>query len=142
LIKRIVLQDEKLSPKIKLSALWASFMFLYIYVDYFHLYMPGSLDDMLNGRVFAFEINQAFLIISLTSVALPAIMIFLSVVMPAGLNRIVNASVAALYIPYSLFNLAGEAWIHMYLGAGIEVALLILVIRTAWTWPRVYGRPA
>lgn len=69
-------------------------------------------------------------------------MIFLSVVMPAGLNRIVNASVAALYIPYSLFNLAGEAWIHMYLGAGIEVALLILVIRTAWTWPRVYGRPA
>ncbi|WP_421738837.1 DUF6326 family protein [Caulobacter sp.] len=131
-----------MSPKVKMASIWASFMFLYIYVDYFHLYMPGSLDEILNGRVFAFEISQSFLIISFASVALPAIMIFLSVSMPAGLNRGVNLLVATLYIPYSLFNLVGEAWIHMYLGAAIEVALLILVIRTAWTWPRVDRRAA
>ena len=35
------LEDIKLNVKLKLAALWASFMFLYIYVDYFHLYMPG-----------------------------------------------------------------------------------------------------
>lgn len=37
-----VLEDVKVNVKLKLAALWASFMFLYIYVDYFHLYMPGA----------------------------------------------------------------------------------------------------
>jgi len=42
-----VLEDIKVNVKLKLAALWASFMFLYIYVDYFHLYMPGSVEDIL-----------------------------------------------------------------------------------------------
>lgn len=37
------LEDIKVSAKLKIAALWASFMFLYIYVDYFHLYMPGKI---------------------------------------------------------------------------------------------------
>ena len=41
---QIALEDIKISLKLKLAALWASFMFLYIYVDYFHLYMPGSIE--------------------------------------------------------------------------------------------------
>jgi len=32
-----VLEDIKVSLKLKLAVLWASLMFLYIYVDYFHL---------------------------------------------------------------------------------------------------------
>jgi hypothetical protein len=35
-----------------------------------------------------------------------------------------------------LFNLAGEAWIHMVVGAAIEVTLLGLIIYYAWNWPR------
>ena len=42
-----------------------------------------------------------------------------------------------LYIPYMLFNLAGETWIHMVFGAVVEVALLGLIIGYAWKWPRV-----
>lgn len=136
-VRNFVFLDTKVDPKMRLAALWASFMFLYIYVDYFHLYMPGSLRDILNGRVFTFEINQLFTLISLASVALPALMIFLSASLTANVNRGVNIAIAALYIPYSLVNLVGQAWIHMFLGAGIEVALLIVVIRTAWMWPRV-----
>ena len=30
-------------------AAWTSFMFLYIYVDYFHLYKPGVIDDVRAG---------------------------------------------------------------------------------------------
>jgi hypothetical protein len=33
----------------KLAAAWTSFMFLYIYVDYFHLYKPGVIDDLRAG---------------------------------------------------------------------------------------------
>jgi hypothetical protein len=131
------LEDIKVSLKLKLATLWASFMFLYIYVDYFHLYMPGALEDMLAGKVFVFDITQGFLLAALVSVSIPALMIFLSVALPAKLNRFTNIIVATVYIPYTLINLAGEAWIHMVFGAVVEVVLLCLIISYAWKWPRI-----
>ena len=131
------LEDIKVSLKMKLATLWASFMFLYIYVDYFALYMPGKIEDILKGRVFVFDITQGFLLAALVSVTIPALMIFLSVALPAKVNRWANIIIAAVFIPFSLFNLAGEAWMHMVFGAVVEVVLLCLIIRYAWKWPRI-----
>lgn len=131
------LEDIKVSLKLKLAALWASLMFLIIYLDYFHLYMPGKLTDIQTGRVFVFDITQGFLLAALTLVTIPALMIFLSVALPANVNRWANISIAAVNIPLMLFNLAGEAWIHMVFGAVVEVLLLCLIIRYAWKWPRI-----
>lgn len=131
-----ILQDSKLNVRLTLSALWISFMFLYIYVDYFHLYMPGSLSDILSNKAFVFEISPAMILVGLVSVTLPAMMIFLSLILPAQLSRCVNIVMVAIYIPYSLFNLAGEAWIHMYFGAIVEIILLLLILFYAWNWPR------
>ena len=129
------LEEIKINVKIKLASLWTSFMFLYIYVDYFHLYMPHTLKNIQTGKVFVFEISQEFLLTGLTLVSIPALMIFLSVVLPAKINRWTNITIATLYIPFTLFNLAGEAWIHMYFGAVVEVILLCLIIYYAWKWP-------
>jgi len=131
------LEDTKVSLKLKLASLWASFMFLYSYVDYFHLYMPGTLKEMSAGKVFVFDITPVFLLAALAPVAIPALMIFLSVALPANVNRRANIIIAAVYIPYMLFNLAGEVWMHMVFGAVVEVVLLCLIIRYAWKWPRV-----
>jgi hypothetical protein len=131
------LEDINVSVKLKLAALWAGFMFLYIYVDYFALYMPGKIAGILKGRVFVFDITQGFLLATLASVTIPALMIFLSVGLPAKVNRWANIIIAAVYIPYTLFNLAGEAWMHMVFGAVVEVVLLCLIIRYAWKWPRI-----
>ena len=131
------LEDITVSIKQKLATLWASFMFLYIYVDYFHLYMPGSLKNILAGKVFVFDISYVFLLIAMIFVAIPTLMIFLSVVLPAKVNRWTNIIVATVFIPYMLFNLAGEAWVHMYFAAALEVILLCLIIRYAWKWPRI-----
>ncbi|MBI5308728.1 MAG: hypothetical protein HZB37_10460 [Planctomycetes bacterium] len=130
------MEDIKVSLKLKLAALWTSFMFLYIYVDYFHLYMPGSIEDILAGKVFTFDISYVFLLIAMIGVAIPVLMIFLSVALPAKVNRWTNIIVATVYIPYMLFNLAGEAWAHMYFAAAVEVILLLLIIRYAWKWPK------
>jgi hypothetical protein len=130
------LEDIKISLKLKLSTLWASFMFLYIYVDYFALYMPSKIDDILKGKVFVFDITQGFLLAALASVTIPALMISLSAALPAKVNRWANIIIAAVYIPYTLFNLTGEAWMHMVFGAVVEVVLLCLIIRYAWKWPR------
>jgi hypothetical protein len=129
------LDEQKANVRVVLASLWASFMFLYIYVDYFHLYMPGTLQDISAGKVFEFSISQAFLITALISVSIPAIMIFLSVALSAKISRLINIIVASIYIPYTLFNLVGEAWPHMYYGAAVEVAFLVFIICYAKKWP-------
>jgi hypothetical protein len=127
---------EEIRVNMKLAALWASMMFFYIYVDYFGLYMPGKIGDILAGKVFVFDITQLFLLTALVLTTIPALMIFLSVALPAKANRWTNMIVAALWIPYTLFNLVGEFWLHMVYGAVVEVVLLLLIIRYAWKWPK------
>lgn len=131
------LEDIKVNVKLKLAALWVSFMFLYIYVDYFHLYMPNKIEDILKGKVFVFEITQGFIFTALSLATIPILMIFLSVTLKARANRLTNMIVATVLIPYMLFNLAGEAWIHMIFAAVLEVLLLCLIIRYAWKWTQI-----
>jgi len=131
------LEEIKVSLKLKLATLWASLMFLIIYLDYFHLYMPGKIEDIQSGSVFVFDITQGFLMAALAMVTIPALMIFLSVALTAKVNRWANIIIAAINIPLILFNLAGEAWMHMVIGAAVQVVLLCLIIRYAWKWPRI-----
>ncbi len=130
-------EDIKVNTKLKLATLWTGFMFLYIYTDYFHLYMPEQMEYILKGRVHVFNITQRFLLIALASMTIPALMIFLSVALPARVNRRANIAIAAVYIPFSLFNLAGRVWVHMVLAAVVEIVLLCVIIRYAWKWPRI-----
>ena len=125
---------EDIMVNMKLAALWASMMFFYIYVDYFGLHMPGHLQNILAGKVFVFDITQVFLLTALVLTTIPALMIFLSVALPAKVNRWTNMIVAAVWIPYTLFNLVGEFWMHMVYGAVVEVILQLLIIRYAWKW--------
>ena len=139
------LQDPGIPVQAKLAAAWTSFMFLYIYVDYLHLYKPGAIDDILAGRVFEFDISQTFVVIALTSVAIPIFMGLLSMTLPARVSRAMNLVVATLYIPVSAFNAAGESWTYFYfygLSIGLEVLLLAFILRSAWTWPRRNASPA
>jgi hypothetical protein len=99
--------------------------------------MPGSIEDILAGKVFVFDITQVFLSVALALVTIPALMIFLSVALPAKVNRWTNIIVSGVNIPFMLFNLAGTAWLHMIFGAVVEVVLLLLIIRYAWKWPKI-----
>jgi hypothetical protein len=136
--ERTALADRQIPVQAKLAAAWTSFMFLYIYVDYLHLYKPGAIDDILAGVVFEFDISQSFVVIALTSVAIPILMILLSATLPARVSRAMNLVVATLYIPYSMFNALGAgSWILFYgLGVVLEVIVLAYILRSAWTWPR------
>jgi hypothetical protein len=131
------LQDPPVPVRAKLAAAWASLMFFYIYVDYLHLYKPGAIDDILAGVVFEFDISQTFAFTSLALVGIPALMIVLSTALPARANRTLNLVVASLYVPVSVFNLAGASWLWFYgLGVVVEVILLAYILRSAWSWPR------
>ena len=131
------LEEVRLPVQARLAAAWTSFMFFYIYVDYLHLYKPGVVDDIQAGIVFEFDISQTFVVSSLALVGIPALMILLSVTLPARANRTLNLVVAALYVPVSAFNVVGESWIVFYgLGVVVEVMLLAFILRSAWIWSR------
>jgi hypothetical protein len=131
------LEDRQIPVQAKLAAAWTSFMFLYIYVDYFALYKPGVIDDILAGIVWEFDISQTLLTAFLTSVAIPILMVMLSMTLPARANRTINLVVASLYVPYSMFNAVGESWTYFYgLGVALEVIVLAVILRFAWTWPK------
>ncbi|NEM07799.1 hypothetical protein GCU54_17550 [Geodermatophilus normandii] len=139
------LQDLRMPVQVKLAAAWTSFMFLYIYVDYFHLHKPGVIDDLRAGVVFVLDISPTLLTIMLASVAIPALMVMLAMTLPARVNRATNLVVALLYIPFSMINAAGESWdwaLFYGLSIGVEVLLLAFILRSAWTWPRRTASPA
>ena len=138
------LENPPIPVQVKLAAAWASFMFLYIYVDYYHLYKPGVVDSIMSGIVFEFEISPALLTGFLALIAIPALMVMLSATLPPRANRASNLVVASLFIPVTVFNAVGEtwAWASFYaLSIALELLLLALILRVAWTWPRTKTVP-
>ena len=140
---RSALEDLRMPVQAKLAAAWTSFMFLYIYVDYFTLYKPGVIHDILVGSVWEFDISQVFVVVGLSLMAVPILMVFLSMTLPARANRLMNLIVAPIYVVVSAFNALGESWTYYYtLSIGLEVIVLALIVRYAWTWPRRTASPA
>ncbi|MDQ3989999.1 MAG: DUF6326 family protein [Actinomycetota bacterium] len=131
------LEDQRIPVRAKLAAAWTSFMFLYVYVDILAFFKPGVIDDILAGIVWEFDITQTFATTALTLMAIPILMVVLSMTLPARANRIMNLIVASVYVPVSAFNAVGESWTYFYgLGVALEVIVLALILRYAWTWPK------
>ncbi|GAB3251159.1 DUF6326 family protein [Arthrobacter pigmenti] len=133
------LENLRIPVQAKLTAAWTSLMFFVIYIDYFHLYKPGAIDDILAGVVFELDISPALLTIFVVVIGIPALMILLSMTLPARANRATNLVVASLNIPLMVFNAVGESWewASFYgLSIGIEVLILAFILRSAWAWPR------
>jgi hypothetical protein len=131
------LEDLRMPVQAKLAAAWTSVMFLYAYVDIIAFFKPGVVDDILAGKVFVFDVSQTLLTTFLALMAIPIFMVVLSMTLPARANRITNLIVASVQVPYAAFNAVGESWTYFYgLGVALEVIVLALILRYAWTWPR------
>lgn len=130
------LDDIRIHVKFKLSALWASVMFCYIYGDYFLLYQPGKLQDMLAGRMAPFgPVTQGVLLGTTAAMTIPALMIFLSLALKAGLNRWTNIITGVLYSLFVLVTIPGAWAFYLFLGS-VDIVLTMLIVWHAWNWPR------
>jgi hypothetical protein len=135
-----VLEDVKVHVKLKLSALWASVMFCYIYGDYFGLYKPGTLQEMIAGKMGPLgPATQGVLLGVAIMMAIPGVMVFLSLVLPAAVNRWANVTFGVIYTVIMLMTMPGEWAFYVFLGV-VEVALTGLVVWYAWNWPRQEAR--
>lgn len=130
-----MLDDFKVHTKVKLSALWASAMFCYIYADYFGLFSPGQLATMNAGLIPPLgRSTDGVMVFVSAMMAVPSLMIFLSVALPAKANRIVNMIAGALYT--AIISITMWSGAHFIFYGVIEIALTLLVICYAWTWPK------
>ena len=132
-------EDVGVNVRFKLFALWCSVMFFYIYGDYFELYQPGKLQDMLAGSTVFGPVSQGILLGMSVLMIAPALMPFLSLALPVRVNRWVNMVVGAIYTIIMILAIRG-GW-HFYIAFGlIEVALTALIVWYAWTWPKEPAR--
>jgi hypothetical protein len=89
------------------------------------------------GRVWEFDISQGWALGALVLMTIPSLMVASSLLMPTHAARWTNLVVGSLYVPVSIFNVVGESWWAFYwFGAAVEAALLLVIVRSAWTWPR------
>ena len=119
-----------IDTRLKIASLWISMLLVFAYVDIFSLYRPGILAEIQGGSIYKFEITQTFLFFTTLYVAIPSLLIPLTLTMPPRLNRAVNIVVAALYAITVVGNAVGE-WTYYIFGSAIEAGLLFAVIYQA-----------
>jgi len=131
----VAFEDIKVHVRFKLFALWSSLMFFYIYGDYFELYQPGKLQKMIAGSSPLGSISQGLLLGMSAVMVIPSLMPFLSLVLPVRVNRWMNIVFGTVYTVIMILAIRG-GW-HFYIFfALIEIALTVLIVWYAWTWPK------
>lgn len=129
--------DLKVNIKIKLAALWASVTFFYIYGDYFELYVPDKVQGIINGT--SMLDNPVKLFAASVLLAIPALMVCLSVILPSKSNRLLNVLAGIFFTAIMLLIAATSMseWRAFYvLYALVESALTALIVWYAWKWEK------
>ena len=122
------LADAQVSVRVKLSALWASVMFCYVYGDFFGLFKPGKLAAMLAGQTPIGPTTQGVLLAFAVVMAIPSVMVFLSLVLQPTLARWANIILGLIYSVIMLIIMPHAWGFYLLLGC-IEVALTVAI---AW----------
>lgn len=134
--KIIELEDARISVKLKLSALWAAIMFCYIYGDIFSFHQPGVITDIIAGKMGPFGVTQGLLLGFSLFMAVPAVMVFLSLVLKPKLSRWTNIVLGIFYLIANSFSAFSSSWAYFIAWGIVEGTLNILIVWYAWKWPK------
>ena len=135
------LDDVRVGVRLKISSLWIAMLFLFAYGDIFGFFKPGQIADVISGEVSGIKITQAFLLGASVYIVVASVMVFLSLVLRAAVSRWTNIVVPVLFIVSIAVSMIGETWVYFIFLSIAEIALLLLIIWYAWTWPSQDGPP-
>ncbi|MGF6493424.1 hypothetical protein ABIE56_001604 [Luteibacter sp. 621] len=131
------LEDTRVPVRLRLAGLWTSLMFCYVYGDYFGLYGKGKLQEMIDGSFGPLGPTTAGVLVGVSlMMAVPALMVFGSMALPAGLGKWMNIVLGVVYAAIMLLTMPGAPAFYLTLGV-IEVLLSLATVVTAWRWPRL-----
>lgn len=131
-------ENTPVNVKVILAGLWTSVTLCYLYGDYFELYTPGKTQGLMDGHNL---LNAPFnLLMAAIALAIPAVMVFLSLILKPAINRILNIAfgifftVVMLFIGISSFS---EWYLFYVFLAAVECIITILIVIYAWKWERI-----
>jgi len=129
--------SARLSTGLALSLLWATLMGLYIYNDYFSLYMPGTIEDMAAGKLGPLgQVNDALMVAVSAMLAIPALMIFLSSALPRAISRWTNVLLGVVYTAIQVLTVLGGSRPFYLMVVVLEVLVTLTIVIYALRWPR------
>lgn len=135
-----VLEDYRPPAKLQISALWAALMFCYAYGDFFGLFMPNRLAGMNAGKFVPLGMATPGVLLEVSAMmAVPSVMVFLSLVLPPQINRWLNMGLGVVYAVIMLLTMPDSPPFYIFFGV-VEVCLTLTIIWTAWTWPKSGSR--
>jgi hypothetical protein len=133
--KARILDDGRISVRLKISALWIAMLFLFAYGDIFGFFRTGVIEEVIRGEISGMEITQTFLFTVSVYIAIACVMIFLTLVLRPEVNRWFNIVLPILYIASIVAAAIGEEWAYYYFLSIAESGILLLIVWYAWTWP-------
>jgi hypothetical protein len=128
--------DIKFSTRTILIGLWITLMLLYIYCDIFSFFRPNHINEILEGKLGPFQINQIFLIVSGILMAIPALMIIANLFIKLVAIKWINIIVGIVYTFVNIGNIIGETWGYYIMYGIIEIIITVLVIIKSIKWPK------
>jgi hypothetical protein len=130
-------EDVKVNIKVKLSALWTSVTLCYLYGDYFELYVPQKTQGLVNGINMLDSPLKLFAASLL--LAIPAIMVFLSIILDPIINRKLNiifgVFFTAIMVLIAISSISSWRAFYVFL-AIVESCITSLIVWHAWKWPK------
>lgn len=132
------LEDPKVNVKIKLSALWTSVTLCYLYGDYFELYVPQKTQGLVNGVNLLDSPMKLFAATILLTI--PALMVFLSIILKSTINRQLNIVLGIFYtaimVIIAVTSITPWRTFYVFL-AIVESCISSLIVYYAWRWAKV-----
>ena len=121
--------------RIRLSALWVALMLTYLLGDVLRIFSG----DFVAGEVSGMQISQGLMLGMAVLMVIPIVMVFLSLTLPAKVNRWANI---ILPIAFLVFNAIGlPTYPSLYDQFLIVVGLVfnVLTVWYAWNWRKEEG---
>ena len=133
-----MLYNPKVNIKIKLSLLWTSVLFCYLYGDYFELYVPDKVNGLLTGDNIM-DSPKNLLIASIV-LSIPSLMVGLSILLKPKINRFLNILFGIIFTVMMLFIAFNSltTWYGFYVYLAIlESIITFSIVWHAWKWPTI-----
>ena len=135
--KTAPLIDFQINVKLKLAGFWTAATFCYLYGDYFELYTPEKVNSLISGDNILG--NPLFLFIASVMMAIPPLMIIISLTLKPSINKWLNIVFGLFFTLIMLFIAVASftPWYSFYVFLAIvEAILTALVVWNAIKWPR------
>ena len=138
--KKLLFDYENLQVNIKnkLSVLWTSVTLCYLYGDYFELYVPKKTQGLVDGTNLLDSPMKLFAASVL--LAIPALMVFLSIILKPKINRQLNIVFGIFYtaimVLIAITSITPWRTFYVFL-AIVESIITSLIVFYAWKWPKI-----